>query len=232
MARRKEGRMTELAVNGDRRMTVREVADALGVDPRTIQLKVKELFPEIVEERKTTLLDESQVTAVKIACEKKFAVQTRLEKALLVRQALLIQQEAIAELEVENAELRAENAELKPKAETLDKMTATDNDISVRELAAILAVPHLGQNNLFERLRTDGYIDSLNRPYRQYIEAGLMYEKEYYVPQMDATKRQLRITQKGAAHFAAKYAPCRAARRERAGELFISPPAIAKSIAR
>jgi hypothetical protein len=35
---------------------------------------------------------------------------------------------------------------------------------------------------------------------------GLVYEKECYAPQLDATKRQLRITQKGAAHFADKYA--------------------------
>jgi hypothetical protein len=32
-----------------------------------------------------------------------------------------------------------------------------------------------------------------------------MYEKEYYVPQLDATKTQLRITQKGVAYFARKY---------------------------
>jgi hypothetical protein len=32
-----------------------------------------------------------------------------------------------------------------------------------------------------------------------------MYEKEYYVPQLEATKRQLRITQKGVAYFAGKF---------------------------
>jgi phage antirepressor YoqD-like protein len=87
----------------------------------------------------------------------------------------------------------------------LDKITATNNDISVRELAAVLAIPHLGQNNLFQKLREDGYIDGFNRPYRQYIESGLMYEKEYYVPQLEATKHQLRITQKGVAYFAKRY---------------------------
>jgi hypothetical protein len=54
-------------------------------------------------------------------------------------------------------------------------------------------------------LREEGYIDGLNRPYRQHIENRLMYEKEYYVPQLDAMKRQRRITQKGVAHFAKKY---------------------------
>jgi phage antirepressor YoqD-like protein len=186
-------------------MTVREVAEVLGVDPRTIQLKVKELFPEIIEERKATLLNEAQVTAVKMACEKKFAVKTELEESMLILQGYQLLQSRVNRLQNENETLREENAVLSPKAETLDKITATDSDISVRELAAILAVPHLGQNNLFQRLRADGYIDALNRPYRRYVEAGLMYEKEYYVPSLDATKQQLRVTQKGVAYFASKY---------------------------
>jgi anti-repressor protein len=117
---------------------------------------------------------------------------------MIMARALQVSQKLLEEKD-------ARIAEMKPKAETLDKITATKSDISVRELAAILAVPHLGQNNFFDLLRRDGYIDGYNRPYRQYIEAGLVYEKEYYVPQLDATKRQLRITQKGVAHFAKRY---------------------------
>jgi phage antirepressor YoqD-like protein len=124
--------------------------------------------------------------------------KTDLEKELIVQQALVYQQEKIKNM-------RERLAIAEPKAEILDKITATNNDISVRELAAILAVPHLGQNNLFDRLREDGYIDGYKRPYRQYIESGLMYEKEYYVPQLDAAKQQLRITQKGVAYFTRKY---------------------------
>lgn len=78
--------MNDLALNGDKRMTVMEVAEALGYNPRTIQLKVKELFPEIVEERQTTYLNEAQVTAVKMSCEKKFAASTDLEMMMLDRQ--------------------------------------------------------------------------------------------------------------------------------------------------
>jgi anti-repressor protein len=104
-------------------------------------------------------------------------------------------------LEVKNARI----AELEPKAEILDRITATENDVSVRGLASILAQPHLGQNALFKKLREDGYIDGFNHPYRQYIESGIMYEKEYYVPGLEATKQQLRITQKGVAYFARKY---------------------------
>jgi phage antirepressor YoqD-like protein len=214
--------MNDLTVPGT--MTIREVADVLGIDPSTATKRVRELFPQKLRNGVTTYLNESEVTVLKMALghnghlgtlsEVAAMPQTRLEKALLVRQALLVQQETITELEKENAELRAENAEIRPKAETLDKITAAKGDVSVRELAAILAVPGLGQNNLFDLMRKDWYIDRLNRPYRRHIEAGLMYEKEYYVPQLDAAKSQLRITQKGVVHFARKYGTAPAVRED------------------
>jgi phage antirepressor YoqD-like protein len=197
--------MNELT-KGKKFMTVREVAEVLKIDPRSVQLKVKELFPEIVENGKTTYLDEAQVTTIKLNLEKKFEVKTALEKALIVQQALKIQQEEIAELQEQNAAQAKRIADMTPQVETLEKITATSDDVSVRELAAILAVPNLGQNNLFKRLQKDGFIDCFKRPYREFIERGYIYSKDVYIPALDATKQQLRITQKGVAFFARKYA--------------------------
>jgi phage antirepressor YoqD-like protein len=195
--------MNEPAVSGCDFMTVGKVSEVLGVSENTIRRSLNELFPDLAKNGKVTLLDEKQVTAVKMNLRKNSRVaaqpKTDLEKKLIVAQAIQFLQEEIEEL-------RSQNAELKPKAETLDKITATASDVSVRELAAVLALPRLGQNNLFLRLREDGYIDGFNRPYRQYIENGLMYEKEYYVAGLNTTKTQLRITQKGVAYFAKKYA--------------------------
>jgi phage antirepressor YoqD-like protein len=218
------GRLEKLSGVGDaasvgKTMTVREVAEALGVDDRTIQRIAKKLYPELVRKGATTLLNETQATAIKSEIGKGRTdldnvvevgnIKTALDIERMTLQVIEYHRDRIKELEAENRKQQERLAVTEPKAETLDKMTATNSDVSVRELAAILAVPHLGQNNLFERLRKDGYIDGLNRPYRQYIEGGLMYEKEYYVPQLDATKQQLRITQKGVAYFARKYAPSR-----------------------
>jgi phage antirepressor YoqD-like protein len=213
--------MNETALFNERAMTAREAADTLGVDERTIQRITKRLFPEVVRNGVTTLLNEAQATAVKSEIGKGRTdldnivevgnIRTDLEMTLQAQECLRYFMEKAIALEKEMASKNAQIAELKPKAETLDKITATESDISVRELAAILAVPHLGRNNLFQKLRDDGYIDGFNRPYRNYVEGGLMYEKEYYVPQMDATKQQLRITQKGVAHFAGKYAPSKTA---------------------
>ena len=204
-----------VAVQGDRRMTVREVAEALGVSEQTIRYHARNLYPELVKNGVTTLLNEEHVTAIKSLIG---TGRNDLQNILQVKNAITDLEAAEmllksaehfkARFEQEQALRQAAEGKLaiaEPKAEILDKITATDSDISVRELASVLAVPHLGQNNLFERLREDGYIDGFNRPYRRYVESGLIYEKEYYVPQLDATKRQLRITQKGVAYFARKY---------------------------
>jgi hypothetical protein len=64
----------------------------------------------------TTRLNEQQVTAIKLKIQSHHNLQsslevknakTRLEKALLVRQALRLQEELIAELSSENARLEA-----------------------------------------------------------------------------------------------------------------------------
>jgi phage antirepressor YoqD-like protein len=217
--------MNELTQQGDKRMTVREVAAQLGCNPETVKGHIRELFPALMQNGITTYLTEDQATLILEKMKREsgigagvnlqnqiVGIETSQSRALRI---YALHKQMSAEYEAEIAELKAENerqqsrlAVSEPKAETLDKITATKSDISVRELAAILAIPHLGQNNFFDLLRRDGYIDGYNRPYRQYrqyIEAGLVYEKEYYVPQLDATRRQLRITQKGVAYFAKRY---------------------------
>jgi phage antirepressor YoqD-like protein len=216
---------TDEAESVGKTMTTKEVADSLGCAVKTVFENAKICLPDKrVENGKTTLWTENEVTILLEYLKQEKAsgrhsnlyIQSKgvetaksleLEAALAAQKAIELQQMVIAKLKAENEAKRKRLEVAEPKAETLDKMTATASDISVRELAAILAVPHLGQNNLFQKLRDDGYIDGLNRPYWQYIEGGLMYEKEYYVPQLDATKRRLRITQKGVAHFVRKYAP-------------------------
>ncbi|MDR1902010.1 MAG: phage antirepressor KilAC domain-containing protein [Treponema sp.] len=62
--------MNELARQGDKRMTVKEVAEALGVHYDTVASHVKQLFPELVRNGITTYLDDVQVTAVKLEIQK------------------------------------------------------------------------------------------------------------------------------------------------------------------
>jgi phage antirepressor YoqD-like protein len=154
----------------------------------------------------TTLLTEAQVTEIKAKLRptpKVVGALTSLDIERMTLQVIQYHQARVSELE-------KQVAELVPKAQTLDKITASKNDISVRDLASILAIPGLGQNNLFRRLQQEKYIDAAKHPYRQYIESGIMYEREYYLPQLEEARIQLRITQKGVAYFTRKYMKARA----------------------
>ena len=100
--------MKKIANQNDKRMTVREVADALGLSPDTIYNSARELYPEAFSPGKTTYLTEAQATAVKLNLRKNSEVvmqpKTDLEKALLIQQAMQFQQEIIEKLQERIAE--------------------------------------------------------------------------------------------------------------------------------
>lgn len=157
-------------------MTVKEVAEVLGLDPRTVQLKVKELFPEIVKERKTTYLNEEQVTSVKLSCEKKFAVTTDLEKKLIIAQAMQILNDDITEL-------RKSLTTAKPKIDFFDQVTNSKDAISIGSAAKVLHLG-MGRNKLFKLLREKQILMSNNQPYQEFIDRGYFrtIEQKYTTP--------------------------------------------------
>jgi prophage antirepressor-like protein len=61
--------------------------------------------------------------------------------------------------------------ELAPKAETFDKIMASDSCIDIGQAAKILNLGY-GRNVLFEKLRNDGVLTALNIPYKTYIDRG------------------------------------------------------------
>lgn len=75
--------MTDIAAyDGDRKMTVKEVADAIGYESDTIRKKVKELFPDAVENGKLTMLDQRQVLEIKKALTPRtLALKSEVESA-------------------------------------------------------------------------------------------------------------------------------------------------------
>lgn len=52
-------------IGQEKKMTVKEVANAIGYESETLRKKVKELFPESVENGKATMLSELQVVKLK-----------------------------------------------------------------------------------------------------------------------------------------------------------------------
>lgn len=158
-----------MALYDEPRMTVREVAEALGYEPRTIQLKVKELFPNLVEERQTTYLNEAQVTAVKMACEKKFAATTDLEMMLLDKQVSEWKSRKIEDLQKALA-LAA------PKVESFNALMRSDQTMSITD-----AAKHFGihpKTEAFPYLRERGYLTAADLPTQAAIDAGYLALRE------------------------------------------------------
>ena len=73
--------MNELVKNGDKRMTVKELSNALGVSERVIQLEIKRQFPGIVQNGKTTYIDEVQSVAIKVALQRHHNLEGTFEQA-------------------------------------------------------------------------------------------------------------------------------------------------------
>jgi hypothetical protein len=89
-------------------MTVKETAEVLGVSRQSVYRAMEKAgLSDLSKNGQATHLNEAQVTAVKLNLEKKFEVKTRLEKAMLIQQAMRLQDELIAELKTENARLES-----------------------------------------------------------------------------------------------------------------------------
>jgi len=112
----------------EKTMTVKEVAEVLGVSDVFIRKTVKELFPEIVRNGIETNLNEIHVTKVKMEIEKNpyliqsYKVETELEMLILQKKLDLWKNKRIETLQ-NNVKLLSEQKE---KAESQVKMLVHD----------------------------------------------------------------------------------------------------------
>lgn len=122
--------MKEIAVEGDRRMTVREVAEALNVEERTVQRHAASLG--LTSNGRTTYLDERAVTVIKQAIEK--SGRNDLDNVVEVSKvttALEISEMTIKVIQyhvAENERLRAELINAAPKLEAHAALMASEED--------------------------------------------------------------------------------------------------------
>ena len=168
--------MNEMALFGDKRMTVKEVAEALGVSDRVVQLSIKRLCPEAVANGKTTWLDEAQVTAIKQDLQGHHnlegtfeAVHTDLEMA---RKA----QEVMAWMAGKVSSLEAQLAEAQPKVESFNALMRSERTMSITQ-----AAKHFGlhpKSEVFPYLRDRGYLTSRDLPTQAALDAGYLALRE------------------------------------------------------
>ena len=199
-------------------MTVKEVACVLGVTERTVQRHLKairENLDNVVEVKNgvQASITEAEVTLIKKKIETSgrsdiivpsALPKTNLEKQLLIRQAMQLQNEMIAELEAENEQLKIENAQAKPKAEYYDTLIEQGNSTSLRNTAKELGIP---EKQFIKQLQLDGYLyrdkHSQLCPYAEYVKKGYFEVKEWQHGKKSGI--QTLITVAGRQFFIGKY---------------------------
>ena len=164
---------TEMTNYGDKRMTVKEVAEALGVDISTITKRAKELFPELIKNGITTYFTEAQVVEIKAALTHNGHLGQLSEVQAATTDLEMRQKaaEVMAWLMRDVEMLKAKNAELAPKAAFFDQVADSKTALQMRDVAAALNIPGWGRNKIFELLRAKGILDDRNVPYRRYQDA-------------------------------------------------------------
>jgi phage antirepressor YoqD-like protein len=169
----------EVSLFGEKRMTVKEVAEAFGVTPEAIKKHVRGLFPEAMKNGIPTYLNEQQVTDIKrtmIPTTQVVAATTdfeMIEKAKDVMQWLnqKYEEEKQKRIDAENKlEISA------PKAIIHDALLKTTGEMSITD-----ASKHFGLNpksQVFPYLREHGYLTRKDLPTQYAIELDLLTLKQ------------------------------------------------------
>lgn len=202
----------------EKTMTVKDVAAVLGVTERTVQRHLKairESLDNVVEVKNgvQASITEAEVTLIKKKIETSgrsdiivpsTLPKTNLEKQLLIRQAMQLQNEMIAELEAENEQLKIENAKAKPKAEYYDTLIERGNSTNIRNTAKELGLP---EKQFIKQLQLDRFLyrDKHNQlcPYAEYVQKGYFEMKEWQHGQKSGIQTLITVT--GKQYFIGKY---------------------------
>lgn len=137
-------------------MTIKEISDILNVSPRVVQMAVKDLYPDIVENGKTTYLNEEQVTKVKLKLqghhnlEGTFEVTTESEMSQMTVRVIEYHTMKSRMLAAENKELKNDIKQLVhdfKKTYTTTEIAKELNLSSAQALNKILEAHHVQFNS-------------------------------------------------------------------------------------
>ena len=169
--------MNEVSLFNEKTMTVKEVAEALGVSTDTVKNCIRRIMPNKMQNGKTTYLNEIEVSAISKELKSNAYVEKHLtyEESSQVKNAVTameLQQnfyqaaQAYAKyLEAEKARLEAENEAQKnrlaitePKAKWYDDFGDGTNLFEIGAVGKELEPYGLGALKIFDRLKADKII--------------------------------------------------------------------------
>lgn len=194
----------ENAVDTSSTMTTKQLAESLGVTPQTIRDTVERLglansiLQVKIRGQNSYAFNEAQATAIKLELQNHSKVnslspKTALERQLIIKQAMQIQQEIIDEL-------KAENEAMKPKAIAYDEFVAREKFCNFTDAANYL---HIKRNELIEMLKTKYIYKNSVGEYRAYSE----YARYFALRPFEKGQRvgqQLMFTIEGLEYFREK----------------------------
>ncbi len=166
--------MNELINCGDKRMTVKEVAEALNVSERTIQRHAEKMG--MTRNGFTTLLSEIEVTSIKQAIER--SGRNDLDNVVEVRNAtteLEIAEMTLKVISYHKAEadrLRSELVAAKPAIESHAALMRSDKTMSITQCAKHFGVHP--KTEVFPYLRERGYLTSKDLPSQAALDADIL----------------------------------------------------------
>lgn len=149
-------------------MTIRQVAEALGVTPEAIKKHVREMYPENIKNGIMTYLDEEQVTEIKrrmVPTTEVVAAVTSLDIERMTLQVIQYHASKVKELETALA-IAA------PKAESHDAMMRSEKTMSITQCAKHFGVHP--KTEVFPYLRARGYLTSKDLPSQDALDADIL----------------------------------------------------------
>ena len=192
----------------EKTMTVKEIAQAMGVSTDTVKNCIRRIMPEKMQNGKTTFLNEQEVTMISkelksntfVSSHQTYEVSSQVKNTTTRLEVLAnykaATQAMIELLEAEKAELQAENERQKqqlieaaPKVDFYNAVTESKDCIDMAQVAKLLNVKGIGRNNLIEILKEKGVLDKKKQPYQKYVDRGYfrVIETPYSLP--DGTQR-------------------------------------------
>jgi len=134
---------------------------------------------------------------------------------MIMKRALEIASKQIGRLQLENNLTKKQLEEQKPKVLFADAVSASHSSILVGELAKLLKQNgvNMGQNRLFEWLRSNGYLirrkgTDYNMPTQYSMDLGLFEVKETSITHSDghiSVSKTSKVTGKGQIYFITKF---------------------------
>jgi len=178
-------------------MTIKEVANVLGVDVDTIHHHVRNLYPDLMSHGKTTRLDQIQVTEIKKKMQLTNALVSSKTELEIIRGGF----EYIQWMQSKIVELEKQKEEDLPKIEFHDAVANVEGKRKVGDASKELKL--LSPNKLFAQLRNDQILMKDNLPYQEFIERG--YFEVNVTLKNDQTYSTTYVTNKGMIWLEKKY---------------------------